>query len=61
MDKRSALSLIPNDTFFNATDLIDKMIQEKKHVIRFPINGTWIDIGTPQEYQKAKELVKHFR
>lgn len=57
--KRSALDEIPDDTFFNATDLIEKLIVEGKKVIRFPLNGTWIDIGNPQEYQKANELVKH--
>ena len=59
--KRSALDEIPEDTFFNATDLIEKLIAENKKVIRFPLNGTWIDIGNPQEYQKANELVKHMR
>lgn len=57
--KRSALNEIPDDTFFNATDLIEKLIGEGKKVIRYPLNGTWIDIGNPQEYQKAKDLVKH--
>ena len=57
--KKSALEEIPEDTFFNATDLIEKLISEGKKVIRFPMNGTWIDIGNPQEYQKANELVKH--
>lgn len=57
--RRSALDEIPNDTFFNATDLIEKLISEGKKVIRFPLNGTWIDIGNPQEFQKANELVKH--
>lgn len=57
--KRSALDEIPEDTFFNATDLIEKLIAENKKVVRFPLNGTWIDIGNPQEYQKANELVKH--
>ena len=59
--KRSALDEIPDDTFFNATDLIEKLISEGKKVIRFPLNGTWIDIGNPQEYQKANELVKHMQ
>ena len=59
--KRSALDEIPEDTFFNATDLIEKLITENKKVIRFPLNGTWIDIGNPQEYQKANELVKHMK
>ena len=57
--KRTALEEIPEDTFFNATDLIEKLISEGKNVIRYPLNGTWIDIGNPQEYQKANELVKH--
>lgn len=59
--KRRALGEIPQDTFFNATDLVEKLIEEGKKVIRYPLNGTWIDIGNPQEYQKAKDLVKHIR
>lgn len=59
--KSRALNEIPDDTFFNATDLIEKLISENKKVIRFPLNGTWIDIGNPQEYQKANELVKHLK
>lgn len=59
--KRTALDEIPEDSFFNATDLIETLIAEKKKVIRFPLNGTWIDIGNPQEYQKANELVKHLK
>ena len=57
--KRRALEEIPNDSFYNATDLVEKLILEKKKVIRYPLNGTWIDIGNPQEYQKANDLVKH--
>ena len=57
--KRRALDEIPEDTFFNATDLIEKLISENKKVIRYPLNGTWIDIGNLQEYQKANDLVKH--
>ncbi len=57
--KRKALNEIPEDAFFNATDLVEKLIAEGKKVIRYPLNGTWIDIGNPQEYQKAQDLVKH--
>ena len=57
--KRKALDEIPEDTFFNATDLIEKLISQGKKVIRYPLNGTWIDIGNPHEYQKANDLVKH--
>lgn len=59
--KRQALEEIPEGMFFNATDLIVKLISQGKKVIRYPLNGTWIDIGNPQEYQKANDLVKHLR
>ena len=58
--KREALEFIPKDEFFNATDLIEKLIAQGKSVIRYPLNGTWIDIGNPQEYAKANDLVKHW-
>lgn len=57
--KKRALAEIPEDTFFHATHLIEKLISQGKKVIRYPLNDTWIDIGTHQEYERAKELVKH--
>lgn len=57
--KKRALAEIPKDTFFHATHLVEKLIAQDKKVIRYPLNGTWIDIGTLQEYERAKELVKH--
>ncbi len=59
--KRHVLNEIPDDMFFNATDFIEKLIAENKKVIRYPLNGTWIDIGNPQDYSKANELVKHIK
>ena len=57
--KKSVIDYIPNDTTFHSTDLIKKMIEAGKRVIRYPLNGTWIDIGNPQEYKRANELVHH--
>lgn len=59
--KKRALAEIPENTFFHATHLVEKLIAQGKKVIRYPLNGTWIDIGTPQEYQKAKDMVKHLK
>lgn len=50
---------IPKDTFFNATDFMEKLISKKRKVIRYPLHGYWIDIGNKQEYQKALDIVKH--
>ena len=57
--KCRALDEIPSNQFFNATDLVETQIRQGKKVIRYPLNGTWIDIGNPQEYEKAKDLIKH--
>lgn len=57
--KKHLLDLIPDDTFYNATDFMERLIREKKKVIRFPITGYWIDIGKPEDYKRAQELVKH--
>ena len=59
--KKSALDLIPEETFFNATDLIEALIAAGRKVIRFPLNGTWIDIGQHADLAKAQDLVKHLR
>ena len=50
---------IPEDTFFNATDFIKKLIVEGRKVIRYPLHGYWIDIGNKQDYLKAQDIVKH--
>ena len=57
--KKSVLEYVPKDVMFHSTDLIEKLVENGKRVIRFPLNGTWIDIGNPQEYTRANELVKH--
>lgn len=59
--KKSALAEIPEDTFFNATDLIEKLIAQGKSVIRYPLKGTWIDIGQHADLAKAQDLIKHFK
>lgn len=57
--KRAILDLIPKDTFFNATDLIEMLISQNRKVVRFPLHGYWIDIGNKDEYAKAQDIVKH--
>jgi len=59
--KKEALRYIPEGKVFNATDLIDTLAADGQRVIRYPLTGLWIDIGTPEEYRKAQELIKHLR
>lgn len=59
--KRERLDLIPEDEFFNATDFMDKLIQARHKVIRYPISGYWIDIGQHDELARAREMAKHLK
>ena len=59
--KKSALDYIPEDKMFHSTDLVEALIAAGRKVVRFPIGGTWIDIGTPQEYKRANDMVKYLR
>lgn len=61
MFKRELIDRIPDDTFYNATDLIARLAAEGRRVIRFPIAGYWLDIGKPEEYARAQVLAKHVR
>ena len=57
--KKEMLSLIPDNEYLDATDLIELLISRGSKVIRFPITGYWIDIGKNEDYKKANELVRH--
>jgi len=52
--KRSVLDLIPKDQHFNATDLMEKLIENNGKVFSYPLMNYWLDIGTPEDFEKAK-------
>ena len=56
---RNLISLIPENEYFDATDFLDRIIAEGGKINQFPINGTWIDIGSPDDFRQAGELMKH--
>ncbi|MCZ8327593.1 MAG: nucleotidyltransferase family protein [Cyclobacteriaceae bacterium] len=57
--KREVLQLIPENSFFNATDLMEVLIKQNKKVISFPLHGYWLDIGKPDDFVKAQVDIKH--
>jgi len=57
--KKCYLDLIPKNTFFNATDLIEKLISENKKVISYSLTGYWLDIGKHEDYKKALKDVNN--
>jgi len=59
--KKSILNMIPNDTFFDITELMDKLLEMNLKLITYPINGYWLDIGKPDDFKKAQEDIKHIK
>jgi len=57
--KKECLALIPKNSFFNATDLLDAIMAKNGKLIHSPITGYWIDIGKHDDYNKAKEIIRH--
>ncbi|MGC8823928.1 MAG: nucleotidyltransferase family protein [Bacteroidales bacterium] len=57
--KRTVLNLIPKQQKFDMTDLIERILQHKGKILKFPILGYWIDIGRFEDYRKAQEYVKY--
>ncbi|MFD2917466.1 nucleotidyltransferase family protein [Psychroserpens luteus] len=53
--KRSMLDYIPKGAHFNATDLMEKLIAEKKKVISYPLVGYWLDVGKHEDFEKAQK------
>lgn len=55
------LNSISPSTPTDAPELIEKAISEGGKVVFFPIDGTWIDIGSPADFRHAEELMRHHR
>lgn len=56
--KRELIDLIPEHTFFNATDLLETLFQSNRKVAHYPINNYWLDIGKPIDFERAQRDVK---
>ncbi|SMC23217.1 CBS domain-containing protein [Clostridium acidisoli DSM 12555] len=50
---------IPEDMYFDITQLIDMLINNKEKVGSFPITDYWMDIGKISDYYKANEDIKN--
>ena len=53
------LDTVPCDSRTDATDLIEQAIDKGMKVTYYPINGTWIDVGSPNDFKQAQDLMRH--
>lgn len=59
--KKELLKMIPKDTFFDITDLMEQILGMNFNIVTYPINGYWLDIGKPDDFRKAQEDIKHIK
>ena len=57
--KKELLKKIPKNVFYNATDLMEMLIVDGGKLISYPIRQYWLDIGKPDDFEKAQADIKH--
>ena len=51
----TACDSIPDGEHFDMTDLIKRLLADGRTVVSFPIIEYWLDIGRPEDYQRAQD------
>jgi dTDP-glucose pyrophosphorylase len=59
--KKEMLGYIPQNTFFNATDLMEELIRSDKKIVSFPFSGYWLDIGKHEDFEKAQTDINNIK
>ena len=57
----SACDYIPVGERFDMTDLVKRLLDERRTVVSFPIFEYWQDVGRHEDYQQAQEDVRNGR
>lgn len=57
--KKELVSLIPDNSAFDATHFMEVVIANNKKLASYPILGYWLDIGRIEDFYKAQEDIKH--
>lgn len=59
--RREVFNMIPKNAFYNATDLMDALIDNGKKITTFPLYCYWLDIGNPEDFEKAQRDIHHIK
>lgn len=51
---RQILDYLPDDEPFGFDDLMHLLLSKKEKVLAFPFDGYWMDIGRPEDYERAQ-------
>ncbi len=53
--KKKVIKLIPKNTQYHATQLMEDLLKAGKKVISYPLAGYWLDIGRHEDFKKANK------
>ena len=59
--KKEVISKISKGNYCDITDVIESLLVENGSIVHSPIKGFWIDIGKPEDYDNAKDFIKHLQ
>jgi dTDP-glucose pyrophosphorylase/CBS domain-containing protein len=57
----SVLACIPEEERFDMTDLVQRLLDDGRMVVSFPIVEYWLDIGRSGDYERAQDDVREAR
>ena len=53
--------MIPENKFYDITDLMERILEMNLKLVTYPINGYWLDVGKHEDFRKAQEDIKHIK
>lgn len=59
--KKEMTHLIPQNKFYNATDLMEDLLKQNKKIISFPFSGYWLDVGKHEDFEKAQTDINNIK
>ena len=59
--KREIISMIPENKFYNTTELMQDIIDRGLKIVSYPLVGYWLDIGQHEDYRKANTDFNHIK
>lgn len=59
--KKEILKMIPENQFYDITDLMERVLEMNLKLVTYPINGYWLDVGKHEDFKKAQEDIKHIK
>lgn len=54
------LDLLPENSAIDMTNIFEQLVSDKKTILSFPIREYWLDIGKPDDFEKAESDFKKY-